>query len=73
MAIVVRSADNFNHALQYVSQFSAHNLSFVLEFNIPVFHVIWMLFSHSDVMFFSRVPAFKFLSLFGELDNVQGR
>lgn len=40
MTIVVRSADNFNHALQYVSQFSTQNLSLVLEFDIPVLHVI---------------------------------
>jgi hypothetical protein len=31
MTIVVRSADNFNHALQYVSQFSTRTLSFVLD------------------------------------------
>lgn len=73
MTIVVRSADNFNHALQYVSQFSTQNLLFVLDFNIPLFHVIWMLCSHSDVMFFSRVPALKFLSFLDEFDNVHGR
>ena len=73
MTIVVRSADNFNHALQHVSQFSTQNLSFVLDFNIPVLHVVWMLCAHSDVMFFSRVPALKFLSFFDEADNVHGR
>jgi hypothetical protein len=40
MTIVVRSADNFNHALQYVSQFRAQTSSFVLDFITPVFHVI---------------------------------
>jgi len=40
MTIVVRSADNFNHALQYVSQFSTQNLLFVLDFYILVLHVI---------------------------------
>jgi len=33
MTIVVRSADNFNHVLQYVSHFSTQALSFVLDFN----------------------------------------
>ena len=36
MTIVVRSADNFNHALQYVSRLGIRPLFFVLDFNISV-------------------------------------
>jgi hypothetical protein len=51
MTVVVQSADNFNHALQHVSQFSIQTLPLVLDFNVRVFRIIRILCSHDDIRF----------------------